>query len=319
MRRPLQLIQDAFENVLANWPVVLIALAGQVAMIFIVIAGVIVALLPIMAGGVMELIGNPDEIEQWIEATISGNPLIIVYILAILGVVLIPVMILYSFLEAGKIGVYLDGERSASHSAVAGRERYKVFDPARWFAWGRQFWWRLFLIYNVLWGVLLLVLLLIGAVAALLIALLIDNPAAVAVGCIALLVVLFVMIVGGMLTFLWTQLAVTVTVRDGRGVLDGIGEGWRLLGRRLGDSVLLSILLIIISFAIATLFSSFFFGMGLLNAIPGAALILAPLQIVFSLLQSLVQSFVSSLVSAAFAGFALDDAGEGSSARAVLQ
>jgi hypothetical protein len=319
MRRPLQLIQDAFENVVANWPVVLIALAGQVAMIFIVIAGVIVALLPIMAGGVMELIGNPDQIEQWVETTLTSNPMIVVYFLIILGVVLIPVMILYSFLEAGKIGVYLDGERSASRSAVAGRARFEVFDPARWFAWGRRFWWRLFLIYNILWGVLMLVLLLLGAVAALLIVLLIDSPAAAVVGCLALLGGLFVMIAGGMLTFLWTQLAVTVTVRDERGVLEGIGEGWHLLGERLGQTLLLSVLLIIISLAVTTLFSSFFFGIGVFSAIPGVALFMAPLQIVLSLLQSLVQAFVSSLISAAFAGFVLDDAGEGANARAVLQ
>src|SRR6185437_3436976 len=67
-------------------------------------------------------------------------------------IVLAVLMAIHSFVEAGSARVFVDAERNGA-GVTRSRESFRAFNMDRWLQGGRASWWTVFWIYNIVWGV----------------------------------------------------------------------------------------------------------------------------------------------------------------------
>lgn len=316
------LLQRGFDNTVANWPLILITVAGQIGLIVLFLILLALTIIPavMMVGLTFDWNAIGADPENYLSGFILEHPFLILYALLAMGIVLIPVIMLMSFLEAAKFGTYVDGERARGEGAT--RIPMKVFDPGRWARWGRHQWWSVFWILNILWGVAMLIMLVFavvagGAVVGLALAAG-DAAAGVAavVGCISAIFLFSVIFVLMIATAAMTSLAVAISVRDGGRAVESVRESFRFVRRHPGTVILVTVITIVVSIALGGIFSIFGMLFQFGEAMDSSFLLaLAPLQIVFTLLQALVSAAVQSWTSATFTSAVVSE----TSAAAIAQ
>lgn len=306
MRSISVLLQRGFDNAVANWPLMLIGIATQVAMILLFIALLVAVLIPGVIIGISIDFGdfeaNPA---SFFEEIILAHPFFIIYVLLGIGVILIPVMMVFSFAEGAKFGVLRDGERARGEGGA--RSAMRMFDPSQWFAWGRRTWWPAFWIYNIIWGVALGVLLAVGLVFAVIaVAMAVGGGeagagGAAAIGCLAVIVLVPIMILAAVLTNMVSQIAMSLLVRDGEGAVATIRNAMSFIRRHPGYSIGVTLITLVVAFAVGGAFG----GIGVIINMGGEMnesllLMMLPIQIIFTLIQSAVTIAVQTWVSAVF-------------------
>lgn len=299
MRPITTLIQRGFDNTVANWQLILVTLAGQIAMVAVFVVLFAIAIIPAIFMGIAIDWGSiADNPETFFESFVLGHPFFIIYLLLMLGLILIPVMMMYAFLEAARIGVYVDGERARGEHA--GRERMRVFDASRWLAWGRREWWPVFWIYNIVWAVILsIVLVFVLVIAAVAIAAGVaggaGEGAAVAITCLGLLVLLPLLLVTSLAGNAISSVAMVRAVREGSSTRESLSGAWAFIRRHIGTVVAVIAVTIIVAFALGGGFGVLRLvidGVGEANA--GLLVALVPIQIGIALIQSVISAAVQS-------------------------
>ncbi|HEY5610226.1 MAG TPA: hypothetical protein VIL97_03385 [Thermoanaerobaculia bacterium] len=295
MRPVLDTIRRGFDNVLANWPLLLIRIGESVAVVIVLVAGLLASIVPYLVSGVFTDFTTVSTPEEVFRALVLDHPFAILIWFVGFSATLIVAILLHSFVHAGIIGVYLDGERAAGAAPVAPRSRFEQFSPDRWLAHSRRGMWPLFWIYNIIWGVASLVLLfpILGAFAFIFLAR--DSPESmIAISCASVVFLLIAVIVVSMIAYLWSQLAIIAAMRDSFGAVESIRRGLGLFRERFASVVLVSVILFVISMAVGGVFSGVYFGFGLASAVDAVAIVTLPAQIALSLVQSMVSVFTSS-------------------------
>jgi hypothetical protein len=305
-------LRRGIDNTIANWPLLLIRLGEMMLFAILAIATVIVAFLPILVSLGIELskLTTPEDLEDAGLALLSKWVLLLWVVVAILALLLI-FLAVHAFVEAGSARVYIDGERAAGPLVQGPRSRFRMFSMERWMAGGRAGWWSVFWIYNIAWA---------GACAILLIPLLptivgmllFHNtpPAAVATGCIGLVVTGLLLMVVGSVTGMWINRAINEWALRQTGARESLSIAWTALRADLGRHVLIFLAVFVVALAGSSFFATFGFFAAFGEAVGRHGmfnLITLPLRIFGSLLNTAFSAAVSAWYLAAFAALTTND------------
>jgi len=312
----IETVQRAYRNVVANWPLILISVAEQVAMVGLIVVGALLAVVPFIMTGALselsELSGNPARMAI---GFFLQNPLTIIGVIVALTIVLTAVTALHSFVRAGTVGIYIDSALTAPAGSSV-RDALSLFSTETFISYGKRFWWPVFLIFNVIWGIFSIILLAPLAAAVLLFTRLSEDPQAVAWGCLLLVLFFLILLVVGIAATMWTDVAVALTVRRNLGVRDSLQTAFNLMMRRFMDLLMVIGVLIVISIGVWIVFATIFGVIGVVSMLPIMAILTLPIQIVLSLLQSIASVFLSCWFLAAVVAIVIDDEGARSIVRA---
>lgn len=299
MESPWIAIQHGYHNFLANWPLLLIRVAENVAMMVLIILGIIAAVLPFVFyfgafATMAERIETPD---QALELLLQF-PWFFLILFLVISFMVIFLTALHSFVQGGVVGCYVDGERQARRSGASTRQSFQVFTPESWYRHARRTWWPIFLIYNITWGVYGLILLIPMALIAVGIWMGQERPEIVGLACGGIVAVFLVAFLGAIVVNLWSTAAIVLSA-EGRGVGRSLGEGWRLLIARFLPFVAITVVAFVILMIAFTSIGAASMAVGMVSAIPGVGLLTIPVQVVISLLQTVLSIVIAAWFLAA--------------------
>lgn len=298
--RLLPLIQRAFDSTIANWPLLLIRVAGSVAMTIVIVAAVVPVVLFAIYSGTMtdiESVSSSDEVIQWLWA----NAIVIMALILVITLIVAVAIAIHAFISGGVAGIYLDADRTAPRESWV-RQQLALFSPDRWLAHARRTWWPIFIIYNLTWGIWCLILLLPLAVVVPLFIAAAGNEALGVAGCLILAIWIFAAFFGSVFVHIWTELAVIDCVRGAEArVLASLRGGVSLLLSNFIRVIALVFLMFIVTLAIGSASFAMQFGFELGMQADELALIFIPIQIVFSLVQTAISVVMSAWLMAGFA------------------
>ena len=311
MRRSVtEVIRRGFENCAANWPLILIRIGEAVLFMVVLFAAVVAAVIPMaMSIGLNRIdLRDTENVGELVIAILLEHWPVLLYLLALMTVVLMVLVAIHSFVEAGSARVYVDAERAVASLPLPQRAQFRVFTAERWMQGGRRSWWPVFLIYNLAWTfsatILLIPLILLGAVMLLLRA----TPAGVAIaGCLGLVLFLFFAIVVGVVTNVWCQKAIVVVAARGAHASAALRLAWREFTADAGRHIAVALIMFAIIIAGSGVFSMFSMAGGL-NDSAAYAIMMMPLQILGSILNSIFSAAVSALFLACLAALTMDPA-----------
>lgn len=306
------IVRRGADNVLANWPLLLIRIAEGVALLAMMLGIVALAVVPVAAaafGGslthVIESVGRSGDVEELLR---GFAPLLILYILLVVSIALLLAVLVHSFVQGGMVGCYLAAERRAP-AAGAGRGAFAVFTPELWWSEGKRNLWRFFWIYNAIWfGYSLAILLPLLPLAILLFALP-ENPVAIILFAVGLIAILLFAIGLAFVVFVWSQVVLIDAARRDLGALEAIAASGEAVRGRLLNIILVAGIFFAISMTAGGIVGGFSFALDAAGMFPGMGVALIPVQIVLSLLNSIVSTlFGSWLVAALVAALAVPPA-----------
>lgn len=285
-------------NLRANWELVPV----QLVQIFLVAVLVLVGCVPPLAVvGVGDLDFLDTSVEDWSlilesvsEMVARGREAWVLLLTSLLVSFAIWLMagLVYCFFQGGIFGVLMAGDRQAPHGKPQGWLLFRTFSMRDLRGWGARYLWRyfwlinLFLLIMTVWLLLpfLLILLTVWGEANW------GMTAALGIGCGGAVPLLF----SGFVLGLWANLAQADLARESSSVLEASRQGLRVLGRRLGAVILLTVLGVAISLtlAIATAVAATF-----VEILTGSG---ATLQLAGNLVVTVVEWVLGSVFGVAF-------------------
>lgn len=306
-------LRRGFHSTRANWGLIPMKLLGD----FLFAVLLIVSFLPpvLVLGGMALLEGGWSEaaLQEWIlglpdELVTRLVPLL----LAVLGSLVLGLLavVVWGWFQGGLLGVLVAAERQAHPRAQdqpGGWRWFRTFSLPDFSGWGGRYVWRFFWFFHLaltvsLVFILLLALLVVGAVY--------GNEAwgpgaAVGIGCGGALPLLFLVLVYA----LWYTAAQPAVALEGSGPVRGSRLALRVVGRRLGASFLILLVVVVISMVV---------GMGFFLAQTASSLALQEEYFVawlvtyglVYLLQMAVSSALSVYFLAAFGSLVVPEAAE---------
>lgn len=322
-RSAFDLLRRAFDNTLANWPLLLLRLGESIVLGILAIAAVLAIVVPILVslGIQFASLNTPENVESAL-ATLTEKWAIVAWIFAGVSVLILVFMAVHSFVEAGCARVLVDGDRAAGPALEGPRSRYRTFSMDRWFAGGADGWWTLFWIYNLGWGAASLILLVpLLPTLVLMIVLGPENQeAAIGIGCLGLLMTLFLALLVAIVAGVWTTRAIADwAVQPAIGARAALASAWSSVKADLGRHVIIALAAFLAAMAGSAFFSSLSFmgGMGgdIFHRTGGSLFPLAvlfPVQLFASVLNSAFSAAVLSWFLAAYAALALEGRPEAS-------
>jgi hypothetical protein len=281
-------LRRATDNAIANWPLLALRLGESFLFVAVIVGAVLVTVVPIIAAGALGAISIENFDPEDLFASLTGPVLAAVALLVVvITVITIVLVALHSFVQAGVVGTYADGERAAG-AAPPARDSYRVFSFERFFAWGRERWWPVFLVYNITWGVGLLVLLipLVFVVGAIAIGAAGGEGAAILALCGGLALFFLFIVVVSVLTTLWSNAAIVSTVAHRLGAIAAVKRGFSITLRRFWRLLLAALVPFGVSFAFAILSMMISGGTELAGDAPALLMIFLPLRLALTLLQT---------------------------------
>jgi hypothetical protein len=312
-RGTFDVLRRAVDNTIANWPLIVVRLFEMLILGAIAVVMIIVAIVPIFVSIGIEIsrITTPDDFEDAAQALMGKWPLLL-WILASISVLILIVIVVHSFIEAGCARVNVDGERNAGAALTGPRSRFDVFSMERWLAGGRQGWWTIFWIYNIAWTVALLILLIPLLPTAMAVLLFQEQQGImVAFGCIGLVVTTMLMMVVFVYTGMWVNRAVAEWAANGFSARRSLAAGRAAMHSDLGRHLLIFIAVLVVSLAGSSFFSSFSFfaALGDIGSHRGPFnmnFFFFPMRIAGTLLSTVFSALVSSWYLAAYSSLATE-------------
>lgn len=295
MRRTVtEVLQRGYAATVANWQLIAIRFAEAIVMIGMLLWAVLAMIIPfaISAGmGRFENLGDAPSAAAAIATAIIEHWIVIVYALVIFMVVLFLAVMLHSFVDAGCTQILVDSER---------QEVRPSFDMRRWLQGGRKSWWAVFWIYNLIWsiaGLVLLVPLTITLAGTIIVD---ENMPRIAIACggIALTILIFVPI--AVISTLWTQKSIAVCVARGVKAAEAMRAARREGTADFGRHFAVAIIVMVVSLGGAGVLSMFSFPASMMRAGSVSLGIIAPIQIIVSVAQSIFSAAVGTWFLASF-------------------
>ena len=297
---------------LANWPVILLRL-GEAVLLAAVAVGLIMAILvPVLVSAGMSKIAweDIDSAQEAILTFLTANALLFVWILIAISFALLVFVAVHSFVEAGAAQIFLDAERAAGPHPAFGhplpaargeglgvrRTRFAAFSMERWMLGGRRGWWTAFWIYNIVWtiaGLILIIPLLLAIAVMLIIG---DAMASIILGCFVLVIVMLMAIAIAIVTNALAVKAILDSLAYSLTARDALRMAWRELRTDLGRHAAVVGLLMVVAMAVAGIVSSASLGFSFSRSVSWT-LLFAPVR--------LVLQFANTALSAAIANWML--------------
>lgn len=301
-------IRRSFDNVVANWQLLLIRFAEGILFVTIAVVTVIAAIVPLaLSFGLTKFEPkSPDEIAEFILHIFLEKWMLLVYLTLLFLFLTLIYVAIHAFVEAGCARIYVDAERANAANAMPARQQFRFFTTERWFEGAKRFWWPVFWIFNGTWGLGLLIITAPLLVVLVLILLLRESPAAaLGVGCIGLIVSVFVMIGVSIVTYIWCEKAIVVAIARDSGAAAAMSDSWAEFktdaARHLGVTIILFILTLVGQGFLST------FGMAFgWNDSLAFNLSLLPLQILSQLASTVLSAFMASWFLSGFAALSVE-------------
>jgi hypothetical protein len=305
-------LRRALDNTLANWPLIAIRLVETVIFFIVTFVAVIAIVVPILVSIGLNLANmtTPDEVANAI-FNLGTKWVLLLWILLGISVLLVVFVAIHAFVEAGSARVYVDAERAAGPAVEGPRSRFRVFSMERWFAGARDGWWTLFWIYNIGWTIgsaILLVPLL--PTAALMHSLQDAQPgAAVATGCLGLLLTLLVFFLVAIITTIWINRSIADWAVRRAGTRDALAAGWTAVKADFGRLFLIALAVFVVAMAGSTFFAGFSFFSAFGGAFSDSSTVtvmMLPIRLIATLCSSAFSAAVSSWFLAAYSSVATE-------------
>lgn len=305
------LLRRGLDNTLANWQVSLIRFLEAFLFLAVAIGALIAILVPILVSAGIHLtdLDTPDEFESALGSLLTRWTLLL-WIFIGISVLLLVFIVIHSFVEAGCARVLSDADRVAGPEVVGPRTRYRVFSMERWMAGARAGWWPVFWIYNVVWAIAgLLMLIPLLPTLAVVVLLRENEGVAVLTGCLGLLVSGLFMILVMVVAALWSNRAIVTWAVHHTGASESMRIAWEAIKADLGRHVLTALAIFVVGMAGSMFLSSFGFFAGMGEAMASSEtffVVTLPLRLAGSLLNSAFSALLGSWYLAAYAALALD-------------
>ena len=294
-RNVTDVLRRSFESTLTNWPLILVRIAETILALTIIIGAVIITIIPFLVSAGLTLSEDmrPDEIADTIAARLVQNWVLIIYALGVITIVFGVLIAIHSFVEGATARILVDSERA---------NRAYTFSLGRWFSGGASSWWRVFWIYNAIWSVAGLVLLipLTATLAAML--LVTSTGGRVALGCGGLAITVLVLLPTAVLCAMWTQKAIAIALGREAGAMDSMRAARRELAADFGRHIVVAILVMAASIAGSMVISMIGWPISMVQVKDASTMfgVVAPIQFVISFLQSIFSSAVATWFLAAY-------------------
>ncbi|MCU1245265.1 MAG: hypothetical protein JWN02_1175 [Acidobacteria bacterium] len=317
MRRPIaDVLRRGLESTLANWQLLLVRLAGMLATLALFAAAFFALVLPLLATiglGSLRAIdsSNPsaaaEEIMGKVTDAVTNHWAIVLYLAGVALVALLLWTMLYSVMIAGVVRVLVDAEKAAGPGEAV-RARLAVFSLQRWWSGARSRWWEVFAIYNAVWAVACLVILVPLAAAGALMLLFRGNAATVVLSCLVLFACVAFAIVVCLVAAIWAQKAIVVAEARGLATAEALRASRFELKHDLWRHLAVILILMVVSGGVGGAFNSVSFSFPFPGR--GSALTFAfllPLQIGVQIVAAVVGAAVSHWLFASLAALTLED------------
>jgi len=171
----------------------------------------------------------------------------------------------------------------------------------RLLAGGRASWWAIFWIYNIVWSIAGIVLLVPLTITLALMLVAGGNTARIGVGCVGLLVTFLILLPIGLLAAVWTQKAIAVCVSRNAGAAQAMRDTRHEIRLDLGRHATVAFIAIVVSVGGAALIGIVSTPLSLLHhGQPLLVFLTAPVQIVVSFAQSIFSAAASAWFLASF-------------------
>jgi hypothetical protein len=312
-RGVIDVLRRGGDNTIANWPLILIRLAETLLFGILAVVTIFVALVPIFVSIGIELskLTTPDDLAEAAFALMS-RWILLVWVFVAITVLTIIFVAMHAFVEAGSARVYVDAERAAGPAMLGPRARFRTFTMDRWLSGATDGWWTVFWIYNLGWGLAGLILLipLVPTLAFLLIFR--EEPgAALAIGCMGLMLTALFLIVVGIVTGMWVNRALNEWAAHSLGARASLSTAWSAIRLDLARHVLVLLAIIVVGLAGSSFFASFSFFAAFGDAMGGSQgsifnLFTMPLRLVGSFLSSAFSAAVSAWYLASYSALATE-------------
>ncbi len=291
---------------LANWPLIAIRIAENFLLVLLFFGSIIAAVVPLGIAAAFSNfdLRNAEGPAEAIAAVVVDHWPVIVYVMLIATVVMIVLLAIHAFVEAGSARVFVDAERNGT-AVVRTRESFRTFNMDRWLAGGRASWWTVFGIYNIVWGIggLILLIPLVMTIAGLL--LVSETGGIVAVACGGLLLTFLILIPLAIVMAVLTQKAITVAVARSASARPAVRAGWTEIRRDLGRHFAVAFIIVAIALGGSMVIASFTAPISFMKDIghaPLTSIAFAPAQIISSVAQTVFSAAVGLWFMAAYVG-----------------
>jgi len=296
LRNTTDILRRALDSTLANWPLIGIRIAENFVLVLLVVGSIIAAIVPVgIAAAFSNLdLKNAENSLQAVAALVIEHWPVVVYLFVVATIVLVVLLAIHSFVEAGSARVFVDAERNGA-GAVRSRESFRTFTMDRWLQGGRASWWTVFWIYNIVWGVggLILLIPLLLTLAGLF--MVTETGGIVAVACGGLFLTFAIVFPLAVVMAVLTQKAITVAVARSAAARAAIRTGWSEIRRDFGRHFVVAFIAFVIAVGGSMVIASFTGPMTIARDIghsPLMSIAFAPAQVISSIAQTVFSAAV---------------------------
>jgi hypothetical protein len=304
LRNTTDVLRRALDSTLANWPLIALRIAENFLLVLLFIGSIIAAVVPVGIAAAFSNfdLKNAEEPAQALAALVVDHWPVILYVLLVVSIVLILLIAIHSFVEAGSARVFVDAERRATGAAPT-RESFRTFNMDRWLQGGRTSWWTVFWIYNIVWGIggLVLLIPLLMTLAALF--MVSETGGRIAVACGGLFLTFVVVIPLAVVMAVLTQKAITVAVARAAAARPAVRTGWTEIKRDFGRHFAVAFIVFVIALGGSMVIGSFTAPMSMIRDVSHTSflnLAFAPAQVVSSIFQTVFSAAVGMWFMAAY-------------------
>jgi len=303
---PFTIIRRGIASTLANWPLLFVQFAELVILVIVMLGGLVAAIAAVglsVDWDAIRDIGSPgsnpgaiaEAAAQWLVANSTAAAMIGIVVFVLFGIV----CLIHSYFQAGVTGVFVEHERRGE--TWSWREGWQRFQLQRVIDNALARGWRVFWVYNIVWSVAGLFLLVPLIVILAIVLIIGENGAALVVACCGMLFVLLFGIVLAIITGVWAQVAITICVGTPRGAVESSSAAGDLIRARLGAVVVVMLIFVAASIGVSTVSSTMGLAFDSAGLMPGGDLLVLPLRIAFTFVSSLASSVLGLCLAACFA------------------
>lgn len=287
-RSATDVLRRGFNLVVANWPLIAIRIAESILLLMIVVGAVIATIAPI---AISAGLGNLNDVTSAASAILS-HWLLIVYALIVVSVLLVILVAIHAFVDGGIAQIYVDSERNGAQPS---------FNINRMLTGGRSAWWAIFWIYNIVWsiaGIILLVPLIATLAGTVAVA---DNTGRIVIACAGLAITILVLLPIAIVAAIWTQKAIAVCVARNAPATEAMRIARHDIRADLGRHFVVAFIVLVVSIGAAGLISVVSLPISLMSQHqPLMVAVTAPMQIVVSFAQTIVSAATGAWLLASF-------------------
>ena len=240
-----------------------------------------------------------DDPYDLVMSILVGHWLIILYVLIGITALLFVFVALHAFVQGGAAEILVAAERQAGDEN-APRQRLEAFSMDRWLRGASRMWWPIFWIYNAAWGLggLIMLVPLVVILAVMLLSR--GNPAGMVIGCLGLVLTVFVVLIVSIVVGIWTQKSIVVLAARNEGASSALSQGWREMRSDFARHFGVVFVIIVIAIGVAGLLGMFSIGLGMTRS-AGAQFLFLPVRIGISFVNTFVSAAIGNWLIASFA------------------